>query len=75
MNKLKIGDRVTWRGRWGKEEPKTVTVVGIMDNCVHKIGDPVDEIDWDDVRDRSVIVDLNNDHWAYGDQISQIKQQ
>lgn len=71
MSVLKVGDKVSWRGAWGKQAAQIVVVESIDVNCVNKSGDEVDEVDWDDV-DESVIVSLNNNHWAYGYQIDKI---
>ena len=67
---LRIGDTVRWRGAWGQNPPRRVVVVRI-ERCPEgtKYGEFVIEIPWRDVPDRCV-VDLDNGHWAYGDQIS-----
>jgi len=71
---LKIGHKVMWRGTWGKDLPKEATVTGITIGCVGKVGHDVPNVHWELVNDRSVIVDLDNGHWAYGNQISRIEQ-
>ena len=65
MEKLKVGDEVIWRGSWGKDLPKEVKVTCIEINDIN-----VSSIDWDKVESRSVVVDLDNGHWAYGFQIA-----
>ncbi len=65
MEKLKVGDEVIWRGSWGKDLPKVVKVTCIEINDIN-----VSSIDWDKVESRSVVVDLDNGHWAYGFQIA-----
>lgn len=69
MSKLTVGDTVKWRGGFGNESAKDAKVQGI-EKCKpgSKYGNQVDSIDWSKV-DRSVVVDLDNGHWAYGDQI------
>ena len=67
---LKIGDKVNWRGSWGKQPAKEATVRGIEIGCVGKVGHNVPNVHWELVKDESVMVDLDNGHWAYGYQIS-----
>lgn len=71
MGVLRVGDTVSWRGSWGRDLPQDVKVNGIEVNCVGKSGTEVQEVEWDFVDNRSVIVDLDNGHWAYGNQISE----
>ena len=71
MSVLKVGDTVSWRGAWGRDLPKDAVVGSIEVNCINKSGTNVEEVDWEFVNDRSVIVDFSdNNHWAYGNQIS-----
>ncbi len=72
MSKLKIGDSVNWRGGFGREPKKRAKVEGIQITNGGKYGDDVDEVEWSKVRDRNVVVDLDNGHWAYASQISKI---
>lgn len=75
MAKLKVGDSVMWRGAWGSEPPVKVKVIA-MQKCPSgsKYGRDVESADWDTVRNgRTIVVDLDNNHWAYGDQLSPIK--
>ena len=69
MGILKVGDKVMWRGSWGRDSPKEVKVAGIEVDCKYKSGDAVDWVDWEDVKSGEVIVDLDNGHWGYGSQI------
>ena len=71
-DKLRVGDTVSWRGGWGKDKPQNVKVTDIKRDCVGKSGTEVENIPWRLVMDRTVIVGLDNSHWAYGDQISQV---
>ena len=64
MDKLKVGDEVIWRGSWGKDLPKVVKVTCIEVNDIN-----VSSIEWVNSGNRSVVVDLDNGHWAYGFQI------
>lgn len=75
-NRLKIGDKVIWRGAWGKEEPKEAIIEGI-ELCANgsKYGKEVKSVAWDTINgeSRSVTVTLDNGHWAYGFQLNPIK--
>lgn len=64
MEKLKVGDVVIWRGSWGNDLPKEVKVTCIEVNDIN-----VSSIEWVNSGNRSVVVDLDNGHWAYGFQI------
>ncbi len=72
MSKLKIGDKVIWRGSWGGDAPQQAIVEGIDLTKGGKYGDPVNEIEWSQVYDRNVVVTLDNGHWAYASQISEV---
>lgn len=69
---LKKGDKVNWRGAFGTEPIKEATVVEIELTKGGKDGIPLDEISWDEVYDRNVVVTLDNEHWAYASQISKL---
>lgn len=75
MNKyLKIGDKIIWRGGWGTDDPQEAVVDNIEIN-VHpttKDGEEVNKVEWDLV-DETVIVTLDNGHWAYGNQVERYK--
>ena len=73
MSTLKIGDKVWWRGGFGGDPVKIATVESIEITRGGKYGDAVDEVPWSEVYDRNVTVDLDNDHWAYAEQIKRIK--
>ena len=75
MKTLKVGDKVIWRGSWGKDNPKEATVIGIERTLIpgSKYGDQVDELDWDLVEEGYCIVNLDNEHWAYGYQLEPLK--
>ena len=78
MSKLKIGDKVWWRGGFGSEPAKVATVSGIEITGGYKYGDAVDEVDWSEVYDRNVAVDIDTDegecYWAYASQIKRYVQ-
>jgi len=82
--KLKIGDEVIWRGAWGKDVPKQVKITSIevcngssfvKHNLTLKSGISVNEVEWSDIKlnPRNYVFDLNNEHWAYGYQLTQMK--
>ena len=73
MSKLKIGDVVSWKGGFGLDAPKNAVVESIEITNGYKYGEEVDEVPWKEVYGRNVVVNLNNDHWAYGSQISKKK--
>ena len=72
MSELKIGDEVNWRGAWGSEAPKNAVVLSIEITNGGKYGRSVNSVGWTRVRDRNVVVTLDNGHWAYGEQISTV---
>ena len=70
MSKLKIGDKVWWWGGFGSEPKKLATVEEIEITGGYKYGDQVDEVDWDQVYDRNVVVSFSDyPNWAYAEQI------
>ena len=79
LNLLKIGETVSWCGSWGNDDPKEAKVVDIQINCKDKYGENVSYIAWSHIRDahkdwdfaKTIIVGLDNNHWAYADQITQ----
>jgi len=81
INELRIGDQVLCNGCFGMEPARLVRVTGIVDGGKH--GRPVDVIEWSAVHDvdcavkcgRRVVVDLDNGHWAYGNQIEPAHEQ
>ena len=72
MNNLKIGDEVSWKGAWGSQASKNAVVTEIEVTNGGKYGRAVNSIEWTRVRDRNVVVTLDNGHWAYGEQISKV---
>ena len=72
-NILKIGDKVMWRGAWGKDPAEEAIIDGIeLCPVGAKYGDAVESVSWNDVKNGNVVVSLDNGHWAYGHQIKQI---
>jgi hypothetical protein len=71
--KLKVGDVVLWRGSFGTAPAKRARVIAIelCHGAHEKDGDPVDEVE-SRLLGRCC-VDLDNGHWAYGDQISLLR--
>jgi hypothetical protein len=74
MSRLKLKDKVIWRGAWGTQAPKEVIVKGISLCTVgSKYGKDVKSVDWKTVEAGKVVVSLDNNHWAYGHQLTEIK--
>jgi hypothetical protein len=73
--KLKIGDEVIWRGRWGKDVPKQVKITSIEVCNGSKYGMGLSEVEWSDIKlnPRNYVFDLDNEHWAYGYQLTEMK--
>lgn len=76
QGKLKIGDKVMWRGGWGKDPAVEATVTSIEVCKIHsKNGRSVKSVAWNTVKgysNRQVVVTLDNGHWAYGDQLDKM---
>lgn len=74
MSTLKIGDKVWWKGGFGGDPAKIATIEEIEITGGYKYGEMVDEVDWDEVYDRNVVVSFSdNDHWAYASQIKKVR--
>jgi len=71
---LEVGDQVTYRpGFSGERAPKRVTVENIQRVPLgEKYGEDVDEVDEEEAKTDSIVVDLDDGHWAYGSQIEKI---
>ena len=68
---LKVGDTVRWRGCFGGDAPKDAKVESIeVCKSGNKNGRQVDKIEWSKVNSRTIVIDLDNSHWAYGTQIT-----
>jgi len=67
---ITVGDKVMWQGSWGNDSPKIAEVSSIM-VCDEEgeNGYVVDNLEWDMVRERDVVITLSNSHWAWGFQI------
>lgn len=70
---LRVGDEVIWRGGFGADAPKLVTVraIDLIDGNPDD-GQPVSVVPWSEVRGRCVVVDLSTGQWAYGYQIERL---
>lgn len=72
MALLRTGDIVEWSGGWGSNVPLAATVTKIL------LGSgeiEVPAVPWSAVKDREVMVDLSNGHWAYGFQIKSTEEE
>jgi hypothetical protein len=67
---LHVGDTVMWRGGFGNHAPLPAKVTHIekTETRNQKSGSSVDTLPWGEVP--CSVVNLDNGHWAYGDQIS-----
>lgn len=70
--KLKVGDTVLWRGNFGLAPVKKAKVERIEITNGEKYGYEVNEVDWEKVVGRNVVVSLTNGTWAYANQIAKI---
>lgn len=67
---IKIGQKVWWRGSWGRDPEQIALVTGIEVGCIDKQGHRVDQVtDVEQYPKESIIIVLDNRHWAYGYQI------
>ena len=73
MNRvIEIGSKVIYRGAWGTEPEKEVTIEG-MQLCEEegdKYGIDTDEIPWE--QKNYGVYDLSDGHWCYGYQIVEL---
>jgi hypothetical protein len=73
--RLKVNDKVIWCGSWGRDLPKEVTVNAI-EVCPlgEKHGNDVNSVAWSVINgdNKTIIVDLDNGHWAYDYQLKPI---
>ena len=69
---LSSGDKVSWRGAWGDEEPKTAKIEGITitEGPYKKGGEEVYSIRHSTLKEGRAVIDLDNGHWAYAHQIA-----
>jgi len=68
---VRVGDKVIWRGGFGGEAPRVVTVTGldITEYPREKYGESVEKADWELVKDNRVLFSLDTGNWAYSEQI------
>ena len=68
---IKVGDQVVYRGGWGMDPARIVTVTGleVTDMPREKYGEPRDEVRWEVVEDNRVMFTVSDGHWAYSEQI------
>lgn len=71
--RFKVGQEVMWEGGWGSQSAKRAVIKGIeMVERGAKEGVAVPEGQW--VNRHHYVVTLENGHWAYGLQISPIRE-
>jgi len=74
-NFLSEGDTVNWRGGFGRDEAKPAKVLGIeVCQTGEKYGIPVKQVLWKQITEgkKNIVVNLDNGHWAYGSQLTQL---
>lgn len=73
-NVLKVGDKVMWRGTFGMDPVKEAVVVGIEVTSTPrtKYGTVVEKTSWNMVKANRTLLSLDNGHWCYGEQVSEI---
>lgn len=71
MKTLQIGDGITYRGCWGRDPEKAVTIKGMdltkIPRDTH--GERVKEVTYEQVRQNLVLFLLSDGHWCYSDQV------
>jgi len=69
---LRIGDRVNWRGAWGSESIRKVTIesLEVTEYPREKYGDEVSEVSWQVIKENRCVVGIDSGNWAYGSQIA-----
>lgn len=74
MNKMKVGDKVMWKGCFGMDPARVATIEAIeeTEHRRSKHGWEVDEIEW--ARKDYALVTLDNGHWAYGEQLAPMRE-
>jgi len=72
MSKIKVGDKVMWKGAWGSESAIEATITDMsLVKKGEKYGDDCTESTWDNLD--HIVVGLDNGHWSYGYQLEKIK--
>ena len=67
---LARGDRVMWRGGWGRDPAVETYVVRLEYTQGGRTGVEVEAATWWSVRQgRDYVADLGNGHWCYGHQL------
>ena len=72
---IKIGDKVVWRGSYGDADPKTAVVDGITitERPYDKHdGKEVYSVKYSTLKEGRAVIDLDNGHWAYANQIAPV---
>ena len=72
---LSVGDTVSWKGGWGQDAPREAVVkhITLVEYSGTLEGKDVANVLWSSLIDRSVVVDLDNHHWAYGYQLQPVR--
>jgi len=72
---LRVGDAVIWKGSWGQDSPLEAKVASIEETVGkhQKNGESVSQTKWSRIKADRAVVDLDNGHWAYGNQLQPIE--
>jgi hypothetical protein len=71
MNKIKLGDTISYRGAFGSGPLKSATVeyLKLTQYPREKYGEDVEEVNIDDVKANKVVFGLSDGYWCYSDQV------
>lgn len=72
---ITVGDKIMWRGGFGKDTPKVATVTGLelTREPREKYGLATQSVTWERVEENRVLFTLDNGHWCYGEQVSRME--
>ena len=71
-NVLRVGDKISWRGTWGKDpiEEATIEIITLTDGPYSKDGVEVFSVKFSTLKEGNVVIDFDNGHWAYANQVA-----
>ena len=72
INVIRIGDKVSWRGDYGKApvEEATVELITLTEGPYSTDGNEVYSVKLETLKGGAVLFDFDNGHWAYGNQVA-----
>lgn len=70
-HEVAIGDKISYRGTWGKDAPVLVTVLEmeLTERAREKYGTPITFASRQAILDNRVIFTLDNGRWCYSEQV------